>query len=184
MTTFPLAAIPEPARFLHSAAAGQDFQISVWPALHYVDCREQVWPMIHVLDANLYCGMAVDMVCAINIWAEFLRLAKPLACDFGQSRQLSEAACRCFGLSAGRWCHDGTVRDIRSETCWSQAPQYLCATRRAGCRPGGLINTQVERPDVRPWRRTLLLMLIVSLHCAQSHGSMTESPRGWCIRSR
>ena len=29
-----------------------------------------------------------------------------------------------------------------------------------------LTNTQVERPDVQPWRRALLVMIIVSLLCA------------------
>ena len=29
-----------------------------------------------------------------------------------------------------------------------------------------LTNTQVDRPDVQPWRRALLVMIIVSLSCA------------------
>ena len=63
MMTFPLAAIPEPGRASCTPRwRARTFRSRFGLPFHYADCRDQVWPVIYVLDANLYCGMAVDMV--------------------------------------------------------------------------------------------------------------------------
>lgn len=58
-------------RVMHSANTGSDYQISVALPYHYDDRPDQVWPVIYVLDANLYFGLVVDMVRAMNIRVEF-----------------------------------------------------------------------------------------------------------------
>ncbi len=68
MTNFPLASIPATeVRVVHSAVARQDYLVSVALPFHYAEHSEKVWPVIYVLDANLYFGLVVDMVRAMNI---------------------------------------------------------------------------------------------------------------------
>lgn len=68
MTDYPLASIPATeVRVVHSAIAQQDYVVSVALPFHYGEDPEKVWPVIYVLDANLYFGMVVDMVRAMNI---------------------------------------------------------------------------------------------------------------------
>lgn len=72
MTTLPLASIPATqVRVLQSAVANQDYLISVALPFHYDEHSEKVWPVIYVLDANLYFGMVVEMVRAMNIRVPF-----------------------------------------------------------------------------------------------------------------
>ena len=54
---------------IHSASTDSDYQISALP-YHYDDQPDKVWPVIYVLDANLYFGLVVDMVRAMNIRVE------------------------------------------------------------------------------------------------------------------
>ncbi len=56
---------------VHSSRAGHDYQISVALPYHYDDEPDRSWPVIYVLDANLYFGMVVEMVRAMNIRVEF-----------------------------------------------------------------------------------------------------------------
>ncbi len=58
-------------RVVHSANTDHDYQISVALPYHYDGQSEKVWPVIYVLDANLYFGLVVDMVRAMNIRVEF-----------------------------------------------------------------------------------------------------------------
>ena len=72
MTKFPLAAIPgTEVRVLHSEVAHQDYLISVALPFHYGEDPAKLWPVIYVLDANLYFGLVVDMVRAMNIRVDF-----------------------------------------------------------------------------------------------------------------
>jgi uncharacterized protein len=72
MTTLPLASIPATeVRSLHSAAAGQEYLISVALPFHYEDRSDLTYPVIYVLDANLFFGLVVDMVRAMNIRVPF-----------------------------------------------------------------------------------------------------------------
>ena len=57
----------EPTR----SSAHQDYLISVALPFHYADHPEKLWPVIYVLDANLYFGLVVDMVRAMNIRVDF-----------------------------------------------------------------------------------------------------------------
>jgi predicted alpha/beta superfamily hydrolase len=72
VTKFPLASIPATeVRVVHSAVAQQDYLVSVAVPFHYAEHLEKVWPVIYVLDANLYFGLVVDMVRAMNIRVDF-----------------------------------------------------------------------------------------------------------------
>lgn len=72
MRNFPLATIPATeVRVLHSAAANQDYLISVALPFHYAERPEQTYPVIYVLDANLFFGMVVEMVRAMNVRVSF-----------------------------------------------------------------------------------------------------------------
>jgi len=72
VTNFPLASIPATeVRVVHSAIAQQDYVVSVALPFHYGEDPEKVWPVIYVLDANLYFGLVVDMVRAMNIRVDF-----------------------------------------------------------------------------------------------------------------
>jgi hypothetical protein len=72
MTTFPLASIPATeVRVLHSVVANQEYLISVALPFGYTEHPEKTYPVIYVLDANLYFGMVVDMVRAMNIRVPF-----------------------------------------------------------------------------------------------------------------
>jgi predicted alpha/beta superfamily hydrolase len=55
---------------MHSTIADSDYQISVALPYHYDDDPDKVWPVIYVLDSNLYFGLVVDMVRAMNIRVE------------------------------------------------------------------------------------------------------------------
>ena len=57
-------------RVIHSASTDSDYQISVALPYHYDQESDGVWPVIYVLDANLYFGLVVDMVRAMNIRVE------------------------------------------------------------------------------------------------------------------
>jgi len=68
----PRAVLPATeVRVVHSASTDSDYQISVALPYHYDDNSDKVWPVIYVLDANLYFGLVVDMVRAMNIRVEF-----------------------------------------------------------------------------------------------------------------
>ena len=72
LTSYPPAAIPgTEVRVVHSEVAHQDYLISVALPFHYGEDPEKVWPVIFVLDANLYFGLVVDMVRAMNIRVDF-----------------------------------------------------------------------------------------------------------------
>jgi hypothetical protein len=72
MTNLALASIPgTEVRVVHSSVAQQDYLISVALPFHYADHPEKLWPVIYVLDANLYFGLVVDMVRAMNIRVDF-----------------------------------------------------------------------------------------------------------------
>jgi hypothetical protein len=72
MTSLPLAAIPSTeAQVLRSFAADQEYLISVALPFHYHERPEQTYPVIYVLDANLFFGMVVDMVRAMNVRVPF-----------------------------------------------------------------------------------------------------------------
>jgi hypothetical protein len=72
VTNFPLASIPATeVRLVHSAVAQQDYLISIALPFHYAEHPEKVWPVIYLLDANLYFGLVVDMVRAMNIRVTF-----------------------------------------------------------------------------------------------------------------
>jgi uncharacterized protein len=58
-------------RVVRSSHTETDYQISVALPYHYDDRSDHVWPVIYVLDANLYFGLVVDMVRAMNIRVEF-----------------------------------------------------------------------------------------------------------------
>jgi predicted alpha/beta superfamily hydrolase len=71
VTNLPLAAIPgTEVRVVHSEVAQQDYLISVALPFHYGEVPGKNWP-IYVLDANLYFGLVVDMVRAMNIRVDF-----------------------------------------------------------------------------------------------------------------
>lgn len=53
-------------RVVHSMNTDSHCRISVALPYHYDDDIEQVWPVICVLDANLYFGLVVEMVRAMN----------------------------------------------------------------------------------------------------------------------
>ena len=57
-------------RVMRSVSAERDYLISVARPYHYDEEPEKVWPVIYVLDGNLYFGMVVDMVRAMNIRVE------------------------------------------------------------------------------------------------------------------
>jgi predicted alpha/beta superfamily hydrolase len=72
MPTYPLATIPDTeVRVLHSEIADQDYLISVALPFHYAEHPDRRWPVIYVLDGNLYFGLVVDMVRAMNIRVDF-----------------------------------------------------------------------------------------------------------------
>lgn len=72
MPNFPLATIPATeARTLQSALTGQDYLISVALPFHYEEHPDKAYPVIYVLDANLFFGMVVDMVRAMNVRVSF-----------------------------------------------------------------------------------------------------------------
>src|SRR3954447_26934526 len=57
-------------RVIRSVSTDTDYQISVALPYHYDDEPDKVWPVIYVLDGNLYFGLVVDMVRAMNIRVE------------------------------------------------------------------------------------------------------------------
>ncbi len=68
MAQFPLASIPATeVRELQSAFANQAYQISVALPFGYEEHPHKTYPVIYLSDANLYFGMVVDMVRAMNI---------------------------------------------------------------------------------------------------------------------
>ncbi len=68
MSNVPQASIPATeVRVLHSTVANQDYLISVALPFHYEEHSAKRYPVIYVLDGNLYFGMVVDMVRAMNI---------------------------------------------------------------------------------------------------------------------
>ena len=67
----PGAVVPATeVRVMRSVSAERDYLISVALPYHYDEEPEKVWPVIYVLDGNLYFGMVVDMVRAMNIRVE------------------------------------------------------------------------------------------------------------------
>ena len=72
MTSLPSASIPATeVRVVHSEVAQQDYLISVALPFQYGEDSDRSWPAIYVLDANLYFGLVVDMVRAMNIRVDF-----------------------------------------------------------------------------------------------------------------
>jgi predicted alpha/beta superfamily hydrolase len=72
MADFPLASIPATeVRTLRSSAVDQDYLISVALPFHYTEHPEKRYPVIYVLDANLFFGMVVEMVRAMNVRVPF-----------------------------------------------------------------------------------------------------------------
>jgi predicted alpha/beta superfamily hydrolase len=72
MTGFLPASIPATeVRVVHSDVAKQDYLVSVALPFHYGEGSDRSWPAIYVLDANLYFGLVVDMVRAMNIRVDF-----------------------------------------------------------------------------------------------------------------
>jgi len=72
LANFFLASIPATeVRTIHSSVVNQDYLISVALPFHYGDFLEKRYPVIYVLDGNLYFGMVVDMVRAMNIRLSF-----------------------------------------------------------------------------------------------------------------
>jgi hypothetical protein len=68
MSNFPLATIPATeVRTLRSAIVDQEYLISVALPFHYADRPDKTYPVIVVLDGNLYFGLVVEMVRAMNI---------------------------------------------------------------------------------------------------------------------
>src|SRR4029079_19254087 len=68
MNELPLAAIPATeVRVLPSAMANQAYLISVALPFGYDEHLDKTYPVVYLLDANLYFGMVVDMVRAMNI---------------------------------------------------------------------------------------------------------------------
>lgn len=58
-------------RVIRSMSTDTDYQISVALPYHYDDDPDKVWPVIYLLDGNLYFGLVVDMVRAMNIRVDF-----------------------------------------------------------------------------------------------------------------
>lgn len=56
---------------IRSTATDIDYQVSVALPFHYDDRPDQTFPVIYVLDGNLYFGLVVDMVRAMNIRVDF-----------------------------------------------------------------------------------------------------------------
>ncbi len=72
MTNLPLATIPgTEVHMLHSTVANQDYLISVALPFGYDEHPNKRYPVLYVLDGNLYFGMVVDMVRAMNIRVPF-----------------------------------------------------------------------------------------------------------------
>jgi hypothetical protein len=72
MDSFPLASIPATeVRMLRSTAIDQEYLVSVALPFHYHERPEKTYPVIYVLDANLFFGMVVDMVRAMNVRVSF-----------------------------------------------------------------------------------------------------------------
>lgn len=72
MTNNRLATIPATeVRVLHSAAVGQEYEISVALPFDYAENPEKTYPVIYVLDANMYFGIVVEMVRSLNIRVPF-----------------------------------------------------------------------------------------------------------------
>ncbi len=72
MAAFASASIPATeVRVLRSSANGQEYLISVALPFHYADHSEKAYPVIYVLDANLFFGLVVDMVRAMNVRVSF-----------------------------------------------------------------------------------------------------------------
>lgn len=68
----PAATIPDTeVQILQSSFAPQEYQISVALPFHYHERAEKIYPVIYVLDANLFFGMAVEMVRAMNVRVPF-----------------------------------------------------------------------------------------------------------------
>ncbi len=68
MNQLPLASIPATeVRVLPSSVANQEYLISVALPFGYDEHPDKTYPVIYLLDANLYFGMVVDMVRAMNI---------------------------------------------------------------------------------------------------------------------
>ena len=68
MNELPLAAIPATeVRVLPSAVANQEYLISVALPFGYDEHPDKTYPVVYLLDANLYFGMVVEMVRAMNI---------------------------------------------------------------------------------------------------------------------
>jgi uncharacterized protein len=72
MSNFPLATLPATeVRTLRSAAIDQDYLVSIALPFNYAEHPDKTYPVIYVLDANLYFGLVVDMVRAMNIRVPF-----------------------------------------------------------------------------------------------------------------
>jgi predicted alpha/beta superfamily hydrolase len=72
MADFPLASIPATeVRTLRSSVVDQEYLVSVALPFHYHERLEKTYPVIYVLDANLFFGMVVEMVRAMNLRLSF-----------------------------------------------------------------------------------------------------------------
>lgn len=72
MSNFPLASIPATeVRTFRSLAVDQEYLISIALPFHYHEHPEKAYPVIYVLDANLFFGMVVEMVRAMNVRVPF-----------------------------------------------------------------------------------------------------------------
>lgn len=72
MDRFPPAAILDTeVRTIQSSFAPQVYRISIALPFHYHEKSQQTYPVIYVLDANLYFGMVVEMVRAMNVRVPF-----------------------------------------------------------------------------------------------------------------
>ncbi len=72
MAAFPLASIPATeVRTLRSSAADQEYLVSVALPFRYAEHPEKSYPVVYVLDANLFFGMVVEMVRAMNVRVPF-----------------------------------------------------------------------------------------------------------------
>ena len=72
MTNFAAATISDTeVRTIQSSVAQQEYRISVALPFHYHERAEKIYPVMYVLDANLYFGMVVEMVRAMNVRVPF-----------------------------------------------------------------------------------------------------------------
>lgn len=68
----PAATIPDTeVLIIPSSFAPHEYQISVALPFHYHERAEKNYPVLYVLDANLYFGMVVEMVRAMNVRVPF-----------------------------------------------------------------------------------------------------------------